>query len=184
MAQFVYPPVTVDTAGLATEATLQQVETNTADTVSQLQTANTTLTSIDGKDFATETTLAGVESELQAANTTLTSLDGKDFATQTTLADALTELQGINSNTFATEPTLDSVKTASEDSLVELQALNTRLAGSLAPVAHDELVITYVVAGNGQGEISTVVYKLATATVATLTMSYDGNDRLSGVVRS
>jgi hypothetical protein len=41
--------------------------------------ANTTLTSIDGKDFATQTTLA--------------LLEAKDFATQTTLAALLVELQ-------------------------------------------------------------------------------------------
>jgi hypothetical protein len=44
------------------------------------------LTTIAGKDFATQTTLA-------AALTKLTSLDGKDFATQTTLAALLAELQ-------------------------------------------------------------------------------------------
>jgi hypothetical protein len=48
-------------------------------------------------------------------------------------------------------------------------------------VAHDEVVVTYVGATT---LISTVVYKLATVTVATLTFSYDGSNRLIGVVRS
>lgn len=65
-----------------------------------------------------------------------------------------------------------------------LNLLTDRLAGSLAPVKHDEVALTYVTVGNGIGEIATVVYKLATVTVATLTLSYDVNNKLSGVVRS
>lgn len=77
----------------------------------------------------------------------------------------------------ATEVTL-------QDVLTEVTALNTRMAGSLAPVAFDELVMTYVTVGNGIGEIETVTYKLASTTVKTLTLSYDGSNRLSGVVAS
>jgi hypothetical protein len=49
---------------------------------------------------------------------------------------------------------------------------------------HDEIELTYVTSGNGIGEIGTVVYKLNSTTVATLTLSYDANDKLSGVVKS
>ena len=77
----------------------------------------------------------------------------------------------------ATEVTLDAV-------LTEVEALNARMGGSLTPVEFDEMVLTYVTVGNGIGEIQTVVYKLATVTVKTLTLSYDGSDRLSGVVAS
>lgn len=49
---------------------------------------------------------------------------------------------------------------------------------------YDEIVLTYVSAGNGAGEIETVTYKLATVTQATLTLSYDANNKLSGVVKS
>jgi hypothetical protein len=55
------------------------------------------------------------------------------------------------------------------------------IAGNLVPVAYDELVITYVGATT---DISTVVYKQATVTVATLTLTYDGSNRLVGVVRT
>jgi len=65
-----------------------------------------------------------------------------------------------------------------------LTSLNSKLAGSLAPVAYDEQVLTYVASGNGVGEIQTVVYKLATVTVKTLTLTYDVSNRLSGVVAS
>lgn len=60
----------------------------------------------------------------------------------------------------------------------------TRLSGSLVPTAYDEIDLTYVPSGAGVGQIATAVYKLATVTVKTLTMSYDGSDRLSSVVAS
>jgi hypothetical protein len=47
MATFVYPAVSVDTTLLAKEATLQQVAANTANTVTELQTANTSLDSLE-----------------------------------------------------------------------------------------------------------------------------------------
>jgi len=68
--------------------------------------------------------------------------------------------------------------------IAELAELNTKLGGSLTPVAFDEVALTYVPSGNGVGEIQTAVYKLATVTVKTLTLSYDGSNRLSGVVAS
>lgn len=52
---------------------------------------------------------------------------------------------------------------------------------ALVPESYDEVVTTYVGATT---RINTVVYKLATVTVGTLTFSYDGSDRLSSVVRS
>lgn len=60
-------------------------------------------------------------------------------------------------------------------------ALNNKTAAGLVVSEHDEIVTTYVGATT---RINTVVYKLATVTVATITMSYDGSDRLVGVVRS
>ena len=56
-----------------------------------------------------------------------------------------------------------------------------RVTNQLVPVNFDELVISYVGATT---DISSVVYKLASATVATVTLSYDGSNRLIGVVRS
>lgn len=63
-------------------------------------------------------------------------------------------------------------------------SINASIASSLAPVAHDEIVLTYVPSGDGVGEIATVVYKLATATVATLTLTYNSSNKLTGVVRT
>lgn len=58
------------------------------------------------------------------------------------------------------------------------------LGGTLVPEQYDELDLTYVAAGNGAGEIETVTYKLNTATIATLTLTYDAQNRITNVVRS
>lgn len=62
-----------------------------------------------------------------------------------------------------------------------ISSFSAKTGASMVAVAHDEVVVTYVGTSN---RISTVVYKLATATVATLTFNYDGSNRLTGVVRS
>jgi hypothetical protein len=67
---------------------------------------------------------------------------------------------------------------ATEATLAEL---NARLAGSLTPVEFDEIVTTYVGATT---DIDTVTYKLATVTVRTLVLGYDGSNRLISVVAS
>ncbi len=65
-----------------------------------------------------------------------------------------------------------------------LALIEDRISGSLTPFEYDELTITYVAAGNGIGEIDTVVYELLASTVGTLTMSYDASDRLINVIRT
>lgn len=52
---------------------------------------------------------------------------------------------------------------------------------ALINVPHDEIVLTYVGATT---DIATVVAKLASVTVVTLTFTYDGSNRLVGVVRT
>lgn len=91
--------------------------------------ANTTLTSLDGKDFATETTL-------EAARVLLNSLDGKDFATQTTLAALLT---AFNNEDFASETTLAAL--AAEDFATETTLANL-LATDFATSAKQDSIIT------------------------------------------
>lgn len=70
----------------------------------------------------------------------------------------------------------------SENQLTEIGVLES-IAGFNIP-ANDEIVLTYVVSGNGVGEVETVVYKLATVTLATLTLSYDSNNNLVGVIKT
>jgi hypothetical protein len=57
MTLYVYPPVTVSTAGLATETTLQSIDL-TLDAIGVL------LVSLEAKDFATQTTLAAVNTSV------------------------------------------------------------------------------------------------------------------------
>lgn len=56
--------------------------------------------------------------------------------------------------------------------------------GNLVPDQYNEIDLTYVVSGNGAGQIQTATYKKGGSTVATLTLSYDSQDRLTTVVRS
>lgn len=161
------------------------------------------LTSLEAKDFATQTTLAALLTELNLkadltetqpvsmatlplptgsateakqdiGNSSLSSIDGKlttlnatDFATSANQDTANTSLSTIAAKDFATQTTLNDFSNKSSSALVT--------------VPFDEIVTTYVGATT---DISTVVYKNASTTVATLTMSYDGSNRLIGVVRS
>lgn len=97
-------------------------------------------------------------------------LNAKDFATETTLALAKDELVDINSK-------IPSGLTVIVD---ELKVAAT-VKSSLINVPHDEVVLTYVGATT---DIATVVAKLASVTVVTLTFTYDGSNRLVGVVRT
>lgn len=60
------------------------------------------------------------------------------------------------------------------------------IGGFEIPV-HDFVALTYVAAGNGAGELETVVYKtggVAGTTVATLTLAYNASDKLSTITKS
>lgn len=59
---------------------------NTDEIEAKLDAMIVLLTSLDGKDYATETTLTALEATANAMEVLLTSIDGKDFATETTLA--------------------------------------------------------------------------------------------------
>jgi hypothetical protein len=71
---------------------------------------------------------------------------------------------------------------AAEETGGNLASLNTKTAGALVPVAYNEVDLTYITSGNGTGQIGTAVYKLASSTVKTLTLTYDSSNRLSTVV--
>ena len=74
------------------------------------------------------------------------------------------------------------IKTAFEDATGALKVRG--IAGALVPERYDQIDLTYVPSGNGVGEIQTAVYKLATVTVATLTLSYNASNKLTSVVRT
>ncbi len=89
------------------------------------------------------------------------------------------DTEAIETATEASQVSLASIAAEDFATQTTLAALSAKSAGSLAPVAHDEVVTTYV---GATSKIDTVTYKLASATVKTLTFSYDGSDRLTGVV--
>ena len=58
---------------------------------------------------------------------------------------------------------------------------------SLITAAFDYIALTYVAAGNGEGEVETAIYKTGGSggtTVGTLTLAYDGDNKLSTVTKS
>lgn len=204
---FIYPPVSIDTTGLATEAKqdvmiseLQDVNTELDLHTTELQAVNTELdaqtvllgaidteldsqtallTTIDTELDSQTALLTTIDAELDAQTVLLTSLDGKDFATQTTLAALETKA--------ATEAKQDTQITSLGNIEADIDALNARLAGALVPETFDYLELTYVAAGNGAGEVETVIYKTGGAagtTVATLTLAYDANNNVSSVTRT
>ena len=60
----------------------------------------------------------------------------------------------------------------------------TNVGGSLVPETYDELDLTYVAAGNGAGEVETVTYSKDGSPIATLTLTYDAQNRVINVSRS
>lgn len=87
----------------------------------------------------------------------------------------------------ATSANQSTANTSLSNIEADIDAMNARLAGNLVPETFDYIAITYVAAGNGVGEIETVTYKTGGSggsTVATLTLAYDANDKLSTVTRS
>lgn len=63
----------------------------------------------------------------------------------------------------------------------------TKELTGLVPKEFDYIALTYVSAGNGAGEIETVTYKTGGSggtTVATLTLAYDANNKITSVTRS
>jgi len=58
------------------------------------------------------------------------------------------------------------------------------ISGALVTDEYNEIVLTYIAAGNGAGEIETAVFKNNGTTVATLTLTYNASNKLSSVVKS
>ena len=59
------------------------------------------------------------------------------------------------------------------------------IAGLYIP-QHDYVIMTYVAAGNGVGEIETITYKqggASGATVAVMTLGYDSNNKLETITK-
>lgn len=157
--------------------------------------------SIDTKLTTTNTELADVNTELNSQTALLTTIDADTGSIDTKLTTTNAELVLVNSELDSQTALLTTIdadtgaiatSTASMDTSLnnieaDIDAINARMAGSLTNVAYDYIALTYVTVGNGIGEIETVVYKTGGSggtTVATLTLAYDANDKLSSVTRT
>lgn len=207
MATFIYPRVQIDTTGLALESTqvlneahLGAIETTSASADTKLTTTNSELVLInseldnqsgllttidaDTSSIAVSTVAIAVDTGSIAASATAIEADTGSIAASATAIEAdtgaiATSVASIDTK-VATEPTVASIDST-------LDAMNLKLAGSLVPFAHDYIGLTYVTVGNGIGEISTATYKVGGSggtTVATLTLAYDVNNKLSSVTKS
>jgi len=150
----------------------------TGASTSALQTTgNTSLSSIDSKIPALGQALAASSVPVVLTASQLTTLTPLTSVT-------VTQATGTNLHTVVDSSALPT-GAATQATLSTLSTnVAARLTGSFVPTAFDETAITYVPSGNGVGQIQTAVYKLATVTVKTLTLSYDSSNRLSGVVAS
>lgn len=91
---------------------------------------------------------------------------------------------GLNAKDFATETTLSTLNGKVPTGLTvvanELKVA-ANIKSALLDVAYDQIVLTYVGATT---DIATVVAKKVGVTVATLTLTYDGSNRLVDVTRT
>lgn len=153
------------------------------------------LNSIDGKTIHVDTgavtvvasvlpTGASTAANQTTGNASVASIDSKTPALgQTTMAGSSPVV--IASNQTAIPVTVASVPlptgAATEATLATFSA---KTAGALVPVAFDYQAITYVGATT---DINTVTFKTGGSggtTVATLTMGYDGSNRLTSVTKT
>ena len=160
MAFFIYPPVSVTTtlpAGASTEAKQDSQ-------ITELQQIEALLTTVDA--------------DTSVIATDTTSIDGKITAVDTGNVTIAASALPTGASTAANQTTANASLSSME---ADLDALNARLPSGLIPEKFDEVTITYVGATE---DINTVAFKEAAVTVATLTFSYDGSNRLTGVVKS
>lgn len=210
MATFVFPQTPVDTTGLATEAKQDTIITELQEIEADIEAGNVILTSIDGKDFATETTLATRATEAtlatrasettlasRASEATLATLDGKvtvvDTGNVTVSSSALptgaaTEATLATRATEATVATLATEATAATLSTeATLSAFSAKSKSADVTEAHDFKAYTYVAAGNGAGQVETITYRdggAAGTIVATQTFAYDASDRVASITKT
>lgn len=156
------PPTTIDTAGLATEA-------NQDTQITEAQAANASLDAM--------------EQVLDDAATGAVPLAVVGPLTDTQLRATAVPVSA------ASLPLPTGAATATNQSTINtsINDFSAKTAAALVPEAFDYIDLTYVGAGNGQGEIATAVYKIGGSggtTVATITLAYNVDNKISSVTRS
>jgi hypothetical protein len=140
---------------------INALDGNTDEIEAKLDSMITLLTSLDGKDYATETTLLTLETTANAIETLLTSLDGK-VATETTLAGikSQTDLLTFTGGKLDVNATV-SLSTNTNNSLVSEVAQS---ATSVELLAEDLDRISFYV----RNDSSNILYIALGATATTL----------------
>lgn len=62
--------------------------------------------------------------------------------------------------------------------------LNVIDQAQLVPAQYDDIELIYIAGGPGDGQVGTAIYSLSGTTIATLTLQYDAQNRLTKVTRS
>jgi ABC-type sulfate transport system substrate-binding protein len=135
----------------------------------------TTVDIAPGADFATETTLAlietavdGLETLVAATNTKLDTANGYIDGIETLVASTNTKLDTLAGYVDGIETLIGTTNTNTAN--INTQLTN-KLSGSLVNVQYDNFEVAY----NSLTDVYT--YKLAAATVKTVTITYTGTDK-------
>ena len=75
------------------------------------------------------------------------------------------------------------INPATEDKQDDIKNSLENLVGFEIP-PFDEIDMTYVVSGNGIGQIHTAIYSLASTPHTTLTITYNSDDKISNVTKT
>ena len=207
MKTFIWPALPIDTTGLATSAN-QVLE------IAQLTAINANTDGIEAAlaPLATEATVATLltDTQLRASPVPVSGplTDTELRATAVPVSGPLTDTELRATAVPVSGPLTDAELRASavpvsaaslplpsgaateakQDAQIAADALFAgKTAAALVPEAFDYMDLTYVGAGNGQGEIATVVYKdggSGGTTVATITLAYNVDNKISSVTRS
>lgn len=188
-------PVSVSNfpTGQAVEAKQDTIISNIQSLLTELQ-AKADLTETQPVSLASTplATGASTESKQDDVIAELQDIEADVEASNTALSNILTELEG-KADLGETQPVSaaslplpsGAATEAKQDTqITELQGINEKLLGNVIPENWDNIAITYVAAGNGVGEIETVVYSLSASTVRTLTLTYNSDNEVSNIARS
>lgn len=170
MSTFIWPKQPVVLSGGATEATQLDVL------------AEVTAINANTTDVSTETTLSALNAKVTAVDTgavvVSSSVLPTGAATESTLSSLNAKVTAVNTGAVVVSSSALPSGAATE---ATLSALESKAASAMVNEPFDEQVIAYVGATD---KIDTITYKLSGVTQAVQTFSYDGSDRLTGIVKS
>jgi len=164
--------IATNTANTKTAVDLTTTAVNTVKTAADLTTTavNTVNTTTGTVKTAVDLTTTAVNTVKTAADLTTTAVNAVKTAADltTTAVNAVKTAADLTTTAVdLTTTAVNTVKTTVESTNTKLDTLLTRVAGSLVNVAHNQIV------PNLAGATTDIyVYKLATVTVKTLTISY------------